>query len=160
MGVQPGGPDGPADHFGQALGELGEFGGRYRELAQRPPELLDVLRAEKDFALAFARADCITYLRKWFTPAEGWRTVDERSGPAGGAGLAVEWVFDGVHDGDGTFNGLSPTGRPVRVRGVTMMGLEDGRLRLHRYVDWAGLFAQLGLTLNWRLPVPAAPPRP
>jgi hypothetical protein len=118
-----------------------------------------VLRAENDFALAFARADAVTYLRKWFTPTQGWRTVEERSGASGGAGVAVEWAWDGVHDRPGTFNGLSPTGRPVTVKGVTMLGLEDGRVRVWRYVDWAGLFAQLGLSLNWRVPVSSAPPR-
>jgi hypothetical protein len=151
------GPGGQVDHFAQALSELGEFQSRYHELAEQPAELLGALRGDAAFAGAFARADCVTYLRKWFTPAEGWKAVEARSGAAGGAGVAVEWTFDGRHDGDGTFNGLSPTGRPVRVRGVTMIGLEGAKLKLCRYVDWAGLFAQLGLTLNWRVPVPASP---
>jgi hypothetical protein len=29
---------------------------------------------------------------------------------------------------------------------------------VRRYIDWAGLFAQLGLTLNWRTPVASEPP--
>jgi hypothetical protein len=169
MAVQPGerpGPEGPGpagpgaevDHFGQAMGELGEYATRYRQLEGKPPELLGALRQEAAFAHAFARADCVTYLRKWFTPTNGWKTVEERSGASGGAGVAVEWVFDGRHDGDGTFNGLPPTARPVSVKGVTMIGLEGSKLKLRRYVDWAGLFAQLGLTLNWRVPVDARPP--
>jgi hypothetical protein len=37
------------------------------------------------------------------------------------------------------------------------MGVEEDRFRVRRYVDWAGLFAQLGLTLNWRTPVTPEP---
>jgi hypothetical protein len=155
---RPKGPAPEVDHFSQAMGELGNFAARYRELEGRPPELLGALRQEAAFANAFARADCVTYLRKWFTPTDGWKTVEERSGASGGAGVAVEWSFEGRHDGDGTFNGLSPTGRPVHVKGVTMIGLEGSKLKLRRYVDWAGLFAQLGLTLNWRVPVDGSPP--
>jgi hypothetical protein len=141
----------------EAIGELGPYAVRFRELAARPPDLLAALRGDPAFAVAFARADTITHLRRWFTPRRGWQADKERSGPAGPVGVGVEWVFDGVHDGHATFNGLPATGRPVVVRGVTMAGVEEGRFKLRRYVDWAGLFAQLGLSLNWRVPVPSGP---
>jgi hypothetical protein len=141
----------------QATAELGAYGARYRDLAGKPDALIGALRGDPDFAVAFARADCVVYLRKWFTPRGGWAANAQSSGAAGPSGVGVEWSFEGVHDGDGAFNGLSPTGRPVVVRGVTLVGVEAGKVKLRRYVDWAGLFAQLGLTLNWRVPVPAGP---
>jgi hypothetical protein len=147
-------------HLEQAYAELGDHLDRFRRLydGDDHQELLGALRDDTAFALAVARADCITYLRKWFTRTDGWQTVDERCGATGAAGVAVEWTYRGVHDGEADFNGLSPTGRPVMVRGVTVTGIEKGRLKLHRYVDWAGVFAQLGLSLNWRVPVSSTPP--
>ncbi len=53
----------------------------------------------------------------------------------------------------GAFNGIPASGRGVTVHGFSLLGVEDERLVVRRYVDWAGLFAQLGLTLNWRTPV-------
>ena len=46
----------------------------------------------------------------------------------------------------------------VIVHGFTLFGVElddrgETRAMVRRYVDWAGVFAQLGLTLNWRTPV-------
>jgi hypothetical protein len=148
-----------ATHVDEALRELEEHRDRFERLhrADDHSALLDEMRGDAPFALAVARADCITYLRQWFTRTDGWKTVDERSGAAGAAGVAVEWTYSGVHDGAAMFNSLAPTGRPVIVRGVTMAGVEKGRLKLCRYVDWAGVFAQLGLTLNWRVPVPSTP---
>jgi hypothetical protein len=149
-------------HLDEAIEELGPFADEYRELAGHPVQLLAALRERPAFAIAFARADTVTYLRRWFTPTGGWDAVERHSGPAGPAGVVVEWRFSGVHDHDGAFNGLPPTGHPVVVRGMTMIGTRaerpsggerTQRLDLHRYVDWAGLYAQLGLTLNWRVPL-------
>ena len=146
-------------NFDQAMEELGGQRDRFQRLHQADDHssLVEEMRGDTDFALAVVRADCITYLRKWFTRTDGWKTLDERSGASGRTGVAVEWTYAGVHDGAADFNGLSPTGRPVVVRGVTMAGLEKGRMVLCRYVDWAGVFAQLGLTLNWRVPVSSTP---
>lgn len=74
----------------------------------------------------------------------------------------------GVHDKsperaalepEAAFDKTAPSGREVVVRGFTLMGLEDdGQFKVRRYVDWAGVFTQMGLTLNWRTPVLADPP--
>ena len=75
-----------------------------------------------------------------------------------------EWSFAGAHTVDGAFNGLAASGKDVVVRGYTIMSAEpvdkgDGTdFKVRRYVDWAGLYGQLGLSINWRVPV-AAPPR-
>src|SRR6185295_1413176 len=103
----------------------GDYEARYRDLLAQPEALVNALRADTDFAAAFCRADTITYLRRWFTRRQGWAFDKARSGPAGPAGVAVEWSYDGVHDTEGSFNGLAATGRPVLVRGVTVMGTDE-----------------------------------
>jgi hypothetical protein len=149
----------PSTHLEQAFGELGVHAEDFKTLfaADNHKALVGRMREDDAFAQAVARADAITYLRKWFQPKEGWETNAERSGAVGAGGIAVEWSYGGVHTGH-EFNSITPTGRPVVMRGVTMVGLEKGRMKLHRYCDWAGCFAQLGLSLNWRVPVPSAPP--
>ena len=68
-------------------------------------------------------------------------------------------TWTGVHRGPPGepslgFNDTAPSGRDVVVAGLTIMSVDDdGALRVRRYVDWAGVFTQLGLTLNWRTPV-------
>lgn len=52
----------------------------------------------------------------------------------------------------GSFNGITTSGREVTARGFTLVGVEDELFKVRRYVYWAGLFAQLGLTVNWRTP--------
>jgi hypothetical protein len=64
---------------------------------------------------------------------------------------AVPWVYRCRHTGD--FNGLFPTGRSLEVKGVTFVDRREGQLLLHRYVDWEGVIAQLGLSVSWRVPV-------
>jgi hypothetical protein len=154
----PSGPQGPS-HLDQALGELGEHGDRFHRLhrADDHSALVEEMRGDPGFARAVCRADAITYLRRWFTGTDGWKTVEHRSGASGPGGVAIEWTYRGVHDGAADFNSLAPTGRPVSMRGMTMVGLEKGRMVMCRYVDWAGAFAQLGLTLNWRVPVSSTP---
>jgi hypothetical protein len=36
------------------------------------------------------------------------------------------------------------------------MGVEDEAFRLRRYIGWAGLYTQFGLSLNWHTPLGAA----
>ena len=142
--------------------ELEKYRDRFIELRKTPVQLLDALRKEPDFRVAATRADCLPRLRTWFTPTGGapWNHEPERSGPLGEQSVTTEWHFEGVHDVDKAFNGLPPTGRPVVVRGVTHFSAEDAKLVVRRYVDWAGLYGQLGLSLNWRVPMrdPGAPP--
>lgn len=102
----------------------------------------------------FGRADTLPFLQTWFTEVEpGWQMDVDRSGALGAQSVGIEWSFHGVHDTDGAFNGLAASMREVDVRGFSIIGMERDRLQVRRYVDWAGLFAQLHLTLNWRMPL-------
>ena len=127
--------------------------------ATDPSALLELLRGDVDLAIAVAEADTRPSLRTWFAgqgieraETEPWRADSERTGPIGPSSVGVEWTWTGDHR-DETFNGIAPTGRAVVVRGFTLFSVEDGGFAVRRYVDWAGVFAQLGLTLNWRSPV-------
>ncbi len=119
-----------------------------------PFGVLEQLRADTDLMVAYARADTLPFLQEWFTEVEpGWQVDLERSGPLGPASAGIEWSFHGVHDRESTLNGLAASFRPVDVRGFSILGVERDRFQVRRYVDWAGLFAQLHLSLNWRLPL-------
>lgn len=135
---------------------------RFRALRDDPHALVASLREDREFQLALARADARPHLVTWFSeatrPTDAWRPDPERSGPIGDHSVGTEWCWTGMHDDEGcanTFQGIPGSGRGVTVRGFTLMGVEDGQFRVRRYVDWAGLFAQLGLTLNWQVPVPS-----
>jgi hypothetical protein len=65
--------------------------------------------------------------------------------------FAVPWVYEGRHVGD--FQGLYPTGRMLRIEGVTLVDQRGGETLLRRYVDWASVIGQLGLHVSWRIPV-------
>jgi hypothetical protein len=125
-----------------------------------PGALIDKLREDTEFLVALARADTRPQLASWFTErriegqASGWSYDRERTGALGRNAVGVEWSWTGVHDNQqGDFNTIAASGKEVTVRGVTLMGVENGRFRARRYMDWAGLFAQLGLALNWRTPI-------
>jgi hypothetical protein len=60
-----------------------------------------------------------------------------------GSFAVVQWALDGVDDGAG-FNGMWPTGKAVRVTGVTVVDRRSNPWVFHRHVDWNSLNAQLG----------------
>jgi hypothetical protein len=129
---------------------------RLQDLNVNPAENIAGLRGSLELAVAIAEADSIVKLQRWFPERRpGWKHYPERSGVLGEASVGVEWSYSGVHAEDGAFNGLRATQNDVTVRGFTIMGVdeEDGTFKIRRYIDWAGLFAQLGLTLNWRVPL-------
>jgi hypothetical protein len=64
---------------------------------------------------------------------------------------SVPWTFRCRHTGD--FNGIFPTGRNLDIQGVTLVDFRGGEPLLSRYIDWAGVIAQLGLTVSARVPV-------
>ena len=64
---------------------------------------------------------------------------------------AVPWSYQCRHTGD--FYGVFPTGRNLEIQGVTFVDNRSGRTLLHRYVDWAGVFAQLGMSVSGRVSV-------
>jgi hypothetical protein len=65
--------------------------------------------------------------------------------------VAVPWTYSCRHTGD--FHGLFRTGRELTIEGVTLVDYRSGELLLHRFVDWAGVIAQLGLEVSGRIPV-------
>jgi hypothetical protein len=153
----------------QARDELGAFIADFDRLVSQPEAEMPTVRSNLDFLVAIVRADIAPRLREWFRPLDtgedgvaldrGWRHHPERTGPIGPEAAGVEWSFEGHHVRDLAFNGTHATGWKVTVRGVSLVGVEDSKFQIRRYVDWAGLYAQLGLTMNWRTPV-ATPPAP
>jgi hypothetical protein len=118
---------------------------------------LELFASDSRFWLPAARLDIRPWLVHWFEPTTDWAVDGNRSGPiAGTSSVGCAWSYGGDHREDGRFNGLTATGRSVVVRGYTVMGDENGRFGFARYIDWAGLYGQLGLTVNWRVPVPNA----
>jgi hypothetical protein len=130
---------------------------RYRELEADWSALLETLTGDLEFGRKVVEADSVAQLSRWFTAAGGWRAEEDRWGLLGENAFGVAWQWDGIHDVPFAFNGLPASDRPVTVLGFTLMGpdpLGSGRVLIRRYVDWAGVFGQLGLPLNWRIPVP------
>lgn len=71
----------------------------------------------------------------------------------------VVWEYAGVHRR--AFAGLAPTGRPVHINGVTLVEhAGGGRHLFHRYVDWAAVMGQLGLSASFRPAVAELAGRP
>lgn len=61
-----------------------------------------------------------------------------------GEEAAVEWHYEGTHE-HGELFGVEPTGRRVRVQGITLYRIRDGRVVEERgVVDVLGLMAQVG----------------
>lgn len=145
------------DWMEMALEELGQYRSVYEANRERPGALVEIARQQIEVGMAIVRADAVPRFRTWFSETDEFLTPAERSGPLGPGSVAVEWEFNGVHDKDGAFNGLAASGRPVTVRGFTILSADNGALQIRRYIDWVGLYAQLGLTLNWRIPLPADP---
>lgn len=138
----------------------------FQSLQQDPTALVAALREDTALLVALARADTRPTLVTWFSErsVEGdqtaWSHDPERTGPVGENAAGVEWAWHGVHDDTGTsgaFNTTTGSEREVTVHGFTLMGVEAEEFLVRRYVDWAGVFAQLGFTLNWRTPVRSEP---
>ncbi len=151
------------------MDELGSFADAYDGARNDPDRLVAEMREDDGFRIAMARADVRHHLLRWFQETgPGWQDDPRRSGSLGMDSVGTSWSFAGIHAEVGTFsgdlasgekvdvvgfNGLLATGRGVTVHGFTVMTADEGRLAVHRHVDWTGLFGQLGLTLNWRIPI-------
>lgn len=58
--------------------------------------------------------------------------------------VAEEYTITGTHRGE--LFGIPPTGRPLRIRAVSVVRMRDGRLAEDTfYVDLAGVLGQMGL---------------
>ena len=149
--------DGSRETFREGLLEsLGDLRDPYLDVEDSPDQLLELVTSDEGFRQGLARADALAFLTTMFTPRRGdesWQPNAERSGRLGEVSAGTEWSFEGLHEQDDVFNGIRATGRSVVVRGFTIMGVEEERFRVRRYVDWAGLYGQLGLTVNWRVPL-------
>jgi steroid delta-isomerase-like uncharacterized protein len=63
---------------------------------------------------------------------------------ADGPLVAEQWVLTGTHAGE--FLGVPPTGRRLRIEGMSMVRMREGRfLRDDFYFDASGVMRQLGL---------------
>jgi hypothetical protein len=125
-------------------------------------DLIERVKIDRNLLDALAFADMLVSLEQWFSDrAPIWEVDEQTSGPAGPSGVGVEWTYRGTHDHAGTLNGLPATMREVEVHGYSVFtAVETGdgsKLDVRRYIDWAGLYAQLGLVVNWRVPMPADP---
>ena len=61
------------------------------------------------------------------------------------AGVAA-WKTKATHDA--RFQGIPPTGHPVEITGCTYVLTDENPPQFVRFVDWASVFAQLGVTFN------------
>ena len=66
----------------------------------------------------------------------------------GGALTAVEWAFHCKHIAP--FAGIPATNRVVTIQGVTIVRVRGAKTTYRRYVDWAGLMAELGVSASFR----------
>jgi steroid delta-isomerase-like uncharacterized protein len=58
---------------------------------------------------------------------------------------AVRWSATGTFNGEEKFQGLSPTGAKVRIEGLDLLTIEDGKIvENHAYTDSSELARQLG----------------
>ena len=142
----------------QLLGDSARAQEIIDQVANDPRGLVDQMAHDPVLLDVLARADVASSMHAWFSDRDQiWRSALERAGRLGESAAAIEWTFMGTHDIPGTLNHLPATFRSVEVHGVSIFGAEDGKLAVRRHIDWAGLYAQLGLTLNWRVPLDPNP---
>lgn len=86
-------------------------------------------------------------------PLDSFAASDEPI--ASSAHDVLAWQWEGRHIG--TLAGVPPTGRSVVVQGVTIVDHRGDEPWFHRFVDWLGVFDQLGAVLVTRPAVDAFP---
>ncbi len=99
----------------------------------------DIAAADRHRSPIAARAKFILYLRAFpDLRLEAEEIVIQ------GNNAALSWILTGTHRG--SLMNIPATGRSVRVRGVSMMTMADGRIkRTCRVWDLAGLLRTFGL---------------
>jgi hypothetical protein len=131
-------------------------------------EVLERMVGEPDLRSDIAYADSVAMLQIVGKERDGggWSVADERSGAIGVASVGVAWRFQATHDWEPDYDptkpnvelrALPPTGRNLEAHGFSIFGVDHEGFKVSRYVDWAGLYVQLGIGLNWRLPVDETP---
>ena len=99
----------------------------------------DIAAADKHRSPIAAKATMILYLRAFPD-----LRLDADDIVIDGNCVAMSWILTGTHRG--TLMNIPATGRTVKVRGVSMMTLADGKIKRTRRVwDLAGLLRAFGL---------------
>ena len=99
----------------------------------------DIAAADKHRSPIAARATMILYLRAFPD-----LRLEAEDIVIQGDCAAMSWILTGTHRG--TLMNIPATGRAVKVRGVSMMTLADGKIkRTCRVWDLAGLLRAFGL---------------
>ena len=114
---------------------------------------------DRDQAVELVREDVERGVGRWL-PADSPLEIGVSGELSDAAFTAVQWVHRGRNAGAGSdpFIGLAPTGTEVEVHGVTLIEeIDGGPVLFRRYVDWVGVFDQLGLAVNGRLAVSEHP---
>jgi predicted ester cyclase len=97
----------------------------------------------------YGHDDTLQFVLDWLAPfPDGRMSIDHVAalpsalGAAAGYRVAVRWTFQGTHEGDGIYG--APTGKRVRVLGITHQHVRDGKCVAEWTVfDELALMAQL-----------------
>jgi hypothetical protein len=117
---------------------------------------------DADAAVALVRADVDAALGKWF-PAIQDLEISLAGVVEGSAFVSVRWIHRGRNDAaadgpDDPFISLARNGAEIAVHGLTLVEDRGSDEPLfHRYVDWVGVYDQLGLAVSGRLTVDVRP---
>jgi hypothetical protein len=110
-----------------------------------------------DLLLAFAAGEDVPDRGTGLPPVGGRRAVrilDEFGTLTSDTHGAVVWSYTGRNTEP--FLGHAPTGRTIRVDGVTIVSTDGGEPAFHRIIDWHSVFRQMGVAGGGR-PVTALP---
>jgi steroid delta-isomerase-like uncharacterized protein len=95
-------------------------------------------------AVKRGRTEIEEMFREMFAAAPDLETTVHRV-VAGEKQAAVEWRMRGTFDG-ASFQGIEPTGKPIDLRGLDMLEVEDGQIvSITGYYDGADFARQIGM---------------
>jgi steroid delta-isomerase-like uncharacterized protein len=122
----------------------------FEALAARDPEAIvshwheDGVDEIVPLGVKRGRGEIERFFRELFAAAPDLETTVTRI-VAGEKQAAVEWRMRGTFDG-APFQGIDPTGRPIEMRGLDMLEIEDGKIRsITGYYDGAEYARQIGM---------------
>ena len=119
------------------------------EAMRTPDFVLDWVHADAFENKPLTRQEANQFWAVWF---KGFSEMDYEATRtiAADTVVVVQWTFTGTHDGvlgNPVFDPpLAPTGRTIRLRGITVFELEEFLLnRETMYIDLATLWVELGV---------------
>jgi steroid delta-isomerase-like uncharacterized protein len=122
----------------------------FEALAARDPEAIvshwheDGVNDVVPLGVKRGRQEIEQMFREMFAAAPDLETTVTRI-VAGEKEAAVEWRMRGTFNG-APFQGIEPTGRPLELRGLDMLEIEDGKIaRITGYYDGAEYARQIGM---------------